>query len=97
MSRSNTPRGTGCYVRDESIVYAVWRDTKCIAVLSNKHAGHSESTVSRNSKDSDGHHVKIDVPIPSSIFHYNKYVGGVDTSDQLIKYYNALRQCKKYW
>ena len=90
MSKSNIPRGTGVYVRDGSNVCAIWKDTKCLTVLSNKHCGHSECTIQRNSKDSSSHHVKADVPIPSSIFHYNKYMGGVDTSDQLIKYYNVL-------
>ena len=89
MLKSNIPRGTGVYVRDGSNVYAIWKDTNYLAVLSNKHCGHSECTIQRHSKDSSGHHVKSDVPIPSSIFHYKKYMGGVDTSDQLIKYYNV--------
>ena len=46
---------------------AVWRDTKCIAILSSKHGGRSESTVSRNSKHSNGHHVKVDVPVPLAV------------------------------
>ena len=64
LSKPNIPRGTGRYVRDESIFYAVWGDTKCIAVISSKHGGHFESTVSRNSQHSNWHHVKVDVSVP---------------------------------
>ena len=40
---------------------------------------------------------KKDVPIPIIVYNYNKYMNEVDRSDQLIKYYNILRQTKKYW
>ena len=33
----------------------------------------------------------------SQFYQYNRYMGGVDCSNQLIKYYNVLRQTKKYW
>lgn len=41
------PRGSGIYVRDKEVVYTVWKDTKCVAVGSNQHPGHSEDTVLR--------------------------------------------------
>ena len=34
---------------------------------------------------------------PSPIEHYNRFMGGVDMSDQLISYHRILRQTKKYW
>lgn len=97
MSHRATTRGSGGYVRVGSLVYAVWKDTKCIVVMSTSHPGHSMNTVLRNCKDSDGKHQKIPVPIPEPVYQYNRYMGGVDCSDQLIKYYNVLRQTKKYW
>ena len=78
-------------------VYCVWKDTKCVCVMSSKHPGHSSSTVIRNLKDKSGKSCKKEVPIPSMIYNYNRYMNGVDRSDQLIKYYNVLRQTKKYW
>ncbi len=96
-SRKNVLRGDGAYIRDDVCVYAVWRDTKCVVVLSNEHAGHSETKVTRNIKDKRGATTKQDVPIPATVFSYNRYMGGVDRSDQLIKNYNVLRQTKKYW
>lgn len=87
-------RGEGSYVRDGVCVYAVWKDTKCVSVMSNEHPGHSESKVTRNVKDKDGVNQKKEVPIPAII---NRFMNGVDRSDQLIKNYNILRQTRKYW
>ena len=84
LSAASAPRGSGAYVRDDETAYAVWKDTKCMSVLSTKHPGHSENKVQRNTKGSDGSHLKTDVPIPETIYQYNKYMGGVDRSDQLI-------------
>ena len=89
--------GEGLYVRDGCTVYSTWRDTKCITVLSTKYPRYSDTTVKHNTKDGQGHHQKSDVPIPSPVFHYNKYMEGVDKSDQLIHYYNVLHSSKKYW
>jgi len=75
-------------------VYSAWKDTKTIVVLSTEHPGHSEHIVKHNTKTRSGSHEKKDVPIPEPVFHYNKLMGGVDKSDQLIHYYNVLRQIK---
>ena len=64
--------------------------------MANEHPGHSEETVTRNVKR-DGVTEKKEVPIPVMIYNYNRFMNGVDRSDQLIKYYNVLRQTQKYW
>ena len=53
ISHRATTRGSGGYVRVGSLVYAVWKDTKCI-VMSTSHPGHSMNTGMCNCKDSDG-------------------------------------------
>ena len=65
-------------------MFSVWRDTKCVCVMSSEHPGHSETTVERNIKDKDGKSCKKNVPIPAIIYSYNRYMNGVDRSDQLI-------------
>ena len=97
LARKSVSRGEGAYVRDGVCVYAVWKDTKCVTVMSNEHPGHSESTVTRNVKDKDGVNQKKEVPIPAIVYSYNRYMNGADQSDQLIKNYNILHQTKKYW
>ena len=97
LARKSVSRGDGAYVRDGVSVFAVWKDTKCVSVMSNEHPGHSESTVTRNVKGDAGVNEKKDVPIPIIVYNYNRFMNGVDRSDQLIKYYNVLRQTHKYW
>ena len=43
-------------------------------------------------KNSDNYKDRSQVKIPPSIVEYNKYMGGVDLSDQAISYYNILRK-----
>ena len=85
MSPKATIRGSGGYVRVENLVYAIWKNTKCIVVMSLSHPGHSMKTVLCNCKDSDGKRQKVPVPIPEPVYQYNQFMGGVDCSDQLIK------------
>ena len=97
FSSQSVPRGQGVYIRDGIHAYAIWKDTKCISVMSSEHPGHSDQKVVRNCKDKDGKRLKQDVPIPIMVQKYNCFMSGVDRSDQMIKYYNVLRQTKKYW
>ena len=93
---SSKPRGAGIYMTDSEVVYTVWKDTKCVTVGTNHHPGHSNTTVQHNWKEK-GIRQKKDVPIPIAIYNYNKFMGGVDRSDQMIKYNEVIRQTKKYW
>lgn len=97
LSKKSVSRGKGLHVRDGVLAYAVWKDTKCVAIMSSKHPGHSETTVTWNAKQKDGKSEKIAVQIPSMVYKYNRFMNGVDHSDQMINYYNILRQTKKYW
>ena len=97
FSSQSVPRGQGVYIRDGILAYAIWKDTKCVSVMSSEHPGHSTQMVTRNCKDKDGKRLKQDVPIPVMVYEYNCFMSGVDGSDQMIKYYNVLRQTKKYW
>ena len=63
--------GSGAYVGDDETAYSVRKDTKCMSVLLKKHPGHSENKVQ---KGPDGSHLKTDVPIPDTIYQYNRYL-----------------------
>ena len=99
LNRKDVPRGTGYYIREAGAkeVYICWKDNDCVTVLSNSYPGHAEGTARRKSKDRAGNHTILDVPLPSAIKHYNRFMGGVDKSDQLIGYHRVLRQTKRYW
>ena len=94
------PRGTGYYLRNNGsdITYFVWRDTKTVTVASTAFPAHSENTVARRIKDPvTGLSGTKDVPCPLMLETYNKSMGGVDKSDQLISYHKISRRTKKYW
>ena len=62
-------------------------------MLSNIHGATEVSKVKRRLGDGSG----IDVNCPLAIAHYNKYMGGVDKSDQLRGYYHVrLKSGKNY-
>ena len=84
-------------MRNKETVYTIWKDTKCVTVGSTEHPGHSEGMVTRNWKDKESRKQRKNVPIPLSTYYYNNFMGGVDLSDQMLKYYEVLRQTKKYW
>ena len=100
LERKQVPRGTGFYIRppNSKTVFVVWKDSKCVAVMSTAHPGHSTSTIKRRVKDPvSGHHQVVHVPIPSAVENYNRFMGGVDKSDQFISYNRVLRKTIRYW
>ncbi|XP_062523428.1 UPF0746 protein DDB_G0281095-like [Corticium candelabrum] len=67
--------------------------------MSTLHSGHHHALCERFTKDRakyDGHH-RIRVLRPEAICDYNAHMGGVDKSDQMIKYYEVLHKSLKYW
>jgi hypothetical protein len=98
LSKSSIPRGTGYYVRPPSsdIVYVAWKDSNSVVVLSTASPGHSNSTIRRRVKTNRGTEIQ-DVPIPIALANYNRFMGGVDKSDQFISYNRILRRTKRYW
>ena len=39
----------------------------------------------------------IEIPRPIAVEHYDRYMGGVDKSDQFLAYHNVLRKSVRYW
>lgn len=68
-----------------------WKDTKDVLVISNCH-GKDMTTVTRTGKDGS----KKDVACPQSIYFYNKFMGGVDLSDQLVSLYDMDIKSQKW-
>ena len=55
-------------------------------------------TIRRKKKGDDGKIHFVDIPQPPSVKLYNKYMGGVELSDQQRSYYSVgARRAKKWW
>ena len=96
MLRPVYKRGYGVWIREASIVYCLWRDTKVVCVASTVHLGNSKHQVKVRMKTSTGLE-EVLVPIPDAIYDYNQHMGGVDLSDQLLQYFQTRRKTHKYW
>ena len=89
-------RGDYRWSRDEEVLTVQWRDNKTISVMSTFHEANSTVKVTRRTKV-DNKFERIEVKQPIAIKDYNKYMGGVDRSDQLINKYHGLRKTNKFW
>ena len=97
MGRRDITRGSGYWVKEpySEVSYCCWKDSKPVLVMSTCYPGHSHSR--RRVKESTGNSHTTDVPIPVSIQQYNRFMGGVDKSDQYLSYHNVNRKTDKYW
>ena len=93
-------RRSGYYFRprNSKVTYCSRHDTKTVALASTAYPAHSKNTVSRRVKDPlTNTSTTMNVPCPVMLEKYNKSMGGVDKSDQLISYHRLLRKTVKYW
>ena len=100
LQHRTTPRGKGYYIRERGspIVYTCWNDNQVVCSMSTTHPGHSSGTVRRKCKNNSTSSCEVkDIPIPVMIAQYNRYMGGVDKSDQLLQYHSSLRRATRYW
>ncbi|XP_062325519.1 piggyBac transposable element-derived protein 4-like [Osmerus eperlanus] len=93
---TKSKRGTVRWIREDPLVFVKWMDTREVSVCSTIHPAFSGEAVKRKVKEGPGHWVVKDIPCPTPIMAYNKHMGGVDLSDQLIQYYSAHRRTA-YW
>ena len=90
-------RGTIRWLRDGPIVFVKWMDTKEVSVCSTIHRAFTGETVERRVKQQDGRWTRKAIPCPDPIVDYNKYMGGVDRSDQLLRYYSGHRRANRWY
>ena len=69
-----------------------WKDKKPVFVVT---SAHDNSIVTVNRRNPDG--TSEQVTCPYAVAEYNRYMGGVDLSDQLKKYYSYDRKSKRWW
>ena len=94
--QKNAVRGTSRWHREGQLVFVKWKDTKDVCVISTYHEATGSEMVKRRKKV-DGQYKEMQVTIPPAIRNYNRYMGGVDLSDQIIQYNGVLRKTKKWW
>ena len=93
--KKNLSKGDVCSVAiDECMVALKWADKRQVSMLSTVHDD-SMLTKTRRTRLVEGG--REDVRKPVMIEQYNKYMGGVDKSDQLLSYYGLSHRTVKWW
>ncbi|CAM4557326.1 unnamed protein product [Leuciscus chuanchicus] len=90
-------RGSIRWIRDGSLIYVKWMDTREVSVCSTLHTAYSGNAVQRRVKQQYGSWTRTSIPCPTPVMEYNEHMGGVDHSDQLIQYYSAQHKTMRWY
>ena len=92
----NAPRGTIRWIRNAELLFVKWKDTREVGMLSTVHKACGNDTVHKKTKnDRTGVLERVEIPIPPAVKAYNTGMGGLELSDQLVRYYQVFQKTKK--
>uniref|UniRef100_A0A3B1IMT6 PiggyBac transposable element-derived protein 4-like n=1 Tax=Astyanax mexicanus TaxID=7994 RepID=A0A3B1IMT6_ASTMX len=92
-----SPRGKYRWIRDGSLLFVKWMDKHEVSVCSTIHRAFTGDTVQRKVKSKKLVYTTQSIPCPSPLMEYNKVMGGVGLSNQLIQYYTAQHKTLKWY
>lgn len=80
------------------MLFVKWRDTRDVTMCSTLHKAYGGKTSERRVKDKKtGVWSTQQIPVPEAVSAYNKYMGGVDLSDALIKYFLVTQKTRRWY
>ena len=85
------------WIREGNIVFIQWQDNKKVTFISSISKKANKFIHCKRRTKVNGIFRPICVRQPTLVSDYNKYMSGVDKSDQLIGKYNILSRTNRYW
>lgn len=89
-------RGAMRWAREPPVLALQWKDNKVVSVLSTIDSANESVQVTRKIR-TDNKWSDVLVKQPKTIDRYNKFMIGVDRSDQLLSTNNVMRKCMRWW
>ena len=89
-------RGDMRWFREGDKLIVQWKDKRVVTIMTTLHNANESDLVDRNIRVGDKWE-KQKVRRPQVFGDYNKNMGGVDLSDQLIGKFNVLRKVNRWW
>ncbi|XP_017542257.2 piggyBac transposable element-derived protein 4-like [Pygocentrus nattereri] len=96
LSRTSE-RGSMRWIRQGPLLFVKWVDTKEVSICSTIHKAYTGDVVSRRQRQPDGTWKVREFHLPAPIKAYNKYMGGVDLSDQRLQNYTTRRKTYSWY
>lgn len=90
-------RGAMRCMRQGNVGFIQWKDNKVVNIITTMHKKLTERMFCQRRTKVNGEFRHVHVSQPLAISDYNKFMGGVDRSDQMISKYKVLRRTTKFW
>ena len=86
-------RGESKTVQKGKVSATAWQDRKVVMAMATNCQASAIGEVQRRKLDGS----RITIPCPQIIITYNRFMGGVDNSDQLRGYYECRKRSRKFY
>lgn len=91
-----SPCGSIRWIRDGELLFVKWMDTR-VSMCTTVHPVHNGETVRRWRKNGAGRYERVLIPRPTAVQEYNRFMGGVNTSDQMLGTHSVHRKTKRWY
>nr|XP_046216191.1 piggyBac transposable element-derived protein 4-like isoform X1 [Oncorhynchus gorbuscha] len=90
-------KGTIRWLRDGELLFTKWMGAQPVTMCTTIHKAFAGEQVKIRKQSKNGSWTTQCIPVPEAIKPYNKYMGGVDLSDSLIKCYSVAHKTMKWY